>query len=860
MPLYEDSGLSKAPMFINYTPYLMDLSSGLDARDATLALAQNQAKEASDYRQKLMEMEIPGAEGAVSDQIEYSKRAMAALEAFRNPILEAGGNMWAVARQKKQRDAFANFVKEVSPTNRAMIKAEGLALEARLEAIKKDPGLGDVLATDINGNAILDKSDGRTPLTQAQFVAARNSDPRYSFAQNGATDYAQMGNKSSNKFIRELGTLFASVASSSTAWGGNTVEDENGNLVPNVVPSGYAGLLWAGTTEGMEQSNQRQLDAMLQSVMVGFGNDDRNAIFAAYSNTPEYRRRKANGDFLGRDGKFDLHKAIAIMQEEKNYGTTYGQTEVDAKGRLKPIKVSFAEKFVLDIAEAYLSEASKTLKSLDAVKTGKNMGENEASGAKYNWFEAQRLDPNKQFKGVDYNTFTPPVGTEGAFQENIVRNKTITASFDTEGNPIYRPLTYNTRIETLPERDMKQFAPMFLPNGAPVEPTGTTDASKEKQPAKTLTQALGRGSTIKLATGDIASTGLFDGSYVVDMSNQIEFYPNAIASPGIGNPSYDQEIPGFKKVKTDGGEGKGYRYEYDSAGQKTVDGGVYTSPWGRFTIAVPKKNLESSEVKVSVPDSMAGRYRFDETGKASHDKAVHEMLNKRFSELVGVEGVSVDWDELIGGDYADKLSNASRFSYEPNIKGITKGMALEFQKKVGGISSMSPAQQGWAATYPDDPIPESWGRDIFKALANEMLKSAKSKINFNALLSTQTNGWDQTSWQLFGEQLGMKSIDYKDLKDGDADKVQMKKVSAWEAFEDGWLGPQTETVTYNLDGTAREYVLIEVEAPVTRSQAMSTTMYTRRDVSNQPLGEQQQVGGFFSTDGQTADPEGAIDY
>lgn len=355
MGIYESTGMSNAPMFINSQPFALDFSRAFSNQDRIFALANDLQNRFDTTKAKAAALEIPEMEGPDNDRLASLSQAMAYRSAYQNKISSAA-NPIAAAKSPEAMADLQGYQRVIDPTRQALAKERRLDLENGRKTSETKQGVLDSFLTDSQGNIQSDPRDPSKPLKWSQGLAIRNADPNLTMASRWGSTFSFQNSMNTNadELSKYVTDALATTASTVNEWrnGGG-----QGGLPATVQATN--GLLYTLSNGGASSGNRQQVLAGLSALTAGMPKNYLYAMFSSgYQNTAEFARGMKNHAFEDENGRFSSDKAYNAMLTGLDETIPVGD-KTDSKGKLVGTKVSYADKWLYDEAKRFISSGTK---------------------------------------------------------------------------------------------------------------------------------------------------------------------------------------------------------------------------------------------------------------------------------------------------------------------------------------------------------------------------------------------------------------------------------------------------------------------------------------------------------------------
>jgi hypothetical protein len=494
--LIEYTGMNERPMFINYTPYSLDLSPYRQNQQMKLEMMQQLVKQRQASKQKISDMEMPELPGIHTSVMQVENLAAAA----KAKMLEAasGGNLNHPLVQQEILKAGREYNRYTSSGMKRALEEEKADIDFYQKQFEKD-GYSGLLFMDELGRPAENPDDPTQPLFAGVAVKNKMGRMDQGILGDGQKLDFRAGLFAHPKEVQEeLQKIFSASGSTLTSPSAKNDFATLSQLASNADASPSDRIAAALTINSRYKSNKSQIDAGVKAWWESAGPRERGAIRNAFVHTPEFvigttpTSRGGKGTLL-KDGKIDWSKVDEAMHQQNQTPALSGYGK----------RASFAENFVLGPAARALNLESTMDPQLKQAGGGAGKA---ANMGKLNEFGFHA------YKG-------PTVVTDAVTNEPR-------PAF--EPQPIDVPVNVDKEKGTADFTSVPQYKDELSPSvhAALLRTLGLTTSSN--QPAEGPPRTLGelfRGRTATLPRGNEINTNDHNGMQVLEVSREIVYEP-----------------------------------------------------------------------------------------------------------------------------------------------------------------------------------------------------------------------------------------------------------------------------------------------------------------------------------------------
>ena len=392
MALYDDTGVSSSPMFLNWKPIQLDTS----AMDRTVEylgeLAIQGKRQNAATVAKAKADGVPGVEDMLANDAAKFYGEMQRLQAVMEERLTIGNPAWVQKNDPMYKEAARQLASWVSPQNIIRLKEE----KKHNEAIRDDVTKRGLSATPVfvDGAPQVNPDNPSDFLTYEQFTTSRFNNPNWDYTGNGdiiKPTEKPMSHQELND--RMLKLLDVSDQYSRSGKGGGPF-----NPNPKKDPKGAAlaakyramGLLLNMSGGGSSSDNFAQMRAAIDYVKTHELRDQGavQALLEGYRATAEYLNgitkpsvdrptSSGYGVLLSENGQVDASKVLRKMYDGKDFATT---GEKDKNG--KAIGLSYVDHYVTNMADMFKNRSTTSEESFSTVNLPDGGGVDEFGNPK----------------------------------------------------------------------------------------------------------------------------------------------------------------------------------------------------------------------------------------------------------------------------------------------------------------------------------------------------------------------------------------------------------------------------------------------------------------------------------------------
>lgn len=380
--LIEYTGMNQRPMFINWTPYNLDLTPYRQNQQMMLSMSADLAKQAQAVRQKAIDLEIPDLPG-ISTSVTLAQQKM--IEGKQKAIeLSSIGNPNMLPQNPEWRKAIQAAT--ILPDTKRKLEQEledARVFQGQVKAI--DGGAGLVLA-DERGFPIPDPHIKGEFLRAGDAYSRKMTHPAYSDMnpESVSPDLRSSILGDSNAYRKELYEGFRQSGSNeaSSSW-------KNDYATLSEVASGSSGnsqdqLMAAITLNARSETNRPQIEAGIRAELRSLNAGKRAAMFSDFVNTDTYMERASRpiskGGYLKPDGSIDPEAAMNSMLSDPTETPAF---RMSRKGEREE-RISFGANYVLHEAARAASDSNLIDPKLMQVHGGAGSAENVGTAQFYN--------------------------------------------------------------------------------------------------------------------------------------------------------------------------------------------------------------------------------------------------------------------------------------------------------------------------------------------------------------------------------------------------------------------------------------------------------------------------------------------
>lgn len=678
--IYSASGLSNAPLFINYQPFRLDFSPYRHNQEVMLQLMPQLAAAARQQRDQLIAAKAPD----FGNQLPNDKARMERqwLQARQGMVsrLSRGNPNWVVANDPQFMAYQQDLIAAQSPSAIAAGEQVKVSHDAFRERMNKVPGSGNFPLFDPQGNPIVDPESRGRLLQVGDWNQRRPWLPSYDITGHGG-QYSDLSfadpQETRDRFAKNL------KPEGYTEWAQSSGGVEQlKDFIGDQAQDPMARVAAAVTYNQKRRTNLDQLSSAIASVKSTMDQSDRNGIFTAYVDTPGYRMRAQlpveKGGFL-RNGELDTQAAFQAMEQAPDFALGLKNKQGKEQG------ISYADKFVLDIANKFLVDSNIIDRNQSVIRGAKAPGAGGKAKVPY-WQLMMETGPvrrtrmnskgqpvevgvDERHKKVERMVPVPVVypggqtGVEGSVKVPAYQEAMLPEAYDQLAEHIGLPHVQGGKAFVKYEED-----------------DDTKSQSDKRALFPEAADALAGWETVGVNGKPIDFTR-FANYKVVGMEKVLEFRPdyfgNRVADPANALSGH---VDGLTYANQNSEEGSAYGPRIgniDAAG-----GNAYNSLWVKVKIAVPEDGPRPTDYVVNhaKPLDKEGRevtkyneLRLRETDIDSRDYAGSGGFENQDGGVLQHEGVltvfarvpeSFIYDESFGVD-AKRLKDFRDFSLGP---------------------------------------------------------------------------------------------------------------------------------------------------------------------------------------------------
>lgn len=353
-------GREEAPLFINYRPYLHDLTPLREDQNMRARILMDAAARNAQRQQEIQSANLPDISGLANDRAADYDEVLTARQEMVNELSSKNPN-WVVRNSPRFRDAKMKLASLLSPVQEKYRQQE----EERFNEFNKMrmnyAAKGDVLdsapAFDEQMRPMTRPDDPTDFLTIGDYMRDRPEHPAWSYRQN-AKDIRPAAFMPSMQDFQDRYTKMVDT---------NAITQNSNEFWDTADPMTQLGMIVKRGTESA--TNKQQLRSGLDLARNTLDDTAKAQLFAGYIQTPEFQMQRNR--FI-KDGRFDTAAAYQQMLSGKDYEPSGPLARGFAKGR----SLSYADMNLLNIADRSLRSSSGSKVDYSGMPGAGSGGEN----------------------------------------------------------------------------------------------------------------------------------------------------------------------------------------------------------------------------------------------------------------------------------------------------------------------------------------------------------------------------------------------------------------------------------------------------------------------------------------------------